>query len=236
MRQREDLAAVLAHDLGQPLRAISHLATRLEERLGSLDDPETRECLRGILAASSRARALVDSLRDFARIGAHPLRRAPTPLDAILDQALANLKVPLREARARVGREPLPTLDVDGIQLVRVFQNLLENALKFRGADPVEIQIRADRRPSGWEVAVRDCGIGLARDRVERIFDLFERGGAGEDVPGTGAGLAICARIVEAHGGRIWAEGSPGNGATFRFTLPVRRGGLHASPGPRLRP
>ncbi|MFQ5698138.1 MAG: ATP-binding protein [Myxococcota bacterium] len=219
MRQREELAAVLAHDLGQPLRAITHLAARLEERLGATDDRETRECLRGILAASSRARALVDSLHDFARIGSQPLRRAPTSLDAILDQALANLRVPLREAHARVGREPLPTLDVDGIQLVRVFQNLLENALKFRGKEPVEIEVRADRRPDGWAVAVRDRGIGLEHGRAERIFELFERGGASEDIPGTGAGLAVCERIIEAHGGRIWAEGAPGRGATFLFTL-----------------
>jgi signal transduction histidine kinase len=214
--ERDDVASVVAHDLSEPLRVIAHFAARLRAKRGS----DVAECAEGILGAVERMGALLESLREYARVGAHRLERHPTDLDAVLDQALANLKVALEENDARVARERLPTVEADGIQLVRVFQNLIDNAVKFRAERPPQIRVSASRDAQGYTLSVRDNGIGFDAENGRRIFGLFERAHPDEDYAGTGTGLAICARIIEQHGGRIWAASHPGSGSTFSFTIP----------------
>jgi light-regulated signal transduction histidine kinase (bacteriophytochrome) len=213
--ERDDVASVVAHDLSEPLRVIAHFAARLQEK----PDSEVPECAEKILGAASRMRALLESLREYARAGVHRIDRHPTDAEAVLNQALANLKVAIVESDARVTHERLPTLDIDGIQLVRVFQNLIANALKFRADRPPQVHVCASRDAEGYTFSVRDNGVGFENENAQRIFRLFERAHPGDDYAGTGTGLAICSRIVEQHGGRIWAVSHPGAGSTFYFTI-----------------
>jgi light-regulated signal transduction histidine kinase (bacteriophytochrome) len=145
---------------------------------------------------------------------------APVPLDAAVHWASMNLQTAIEETRASVTHDHLPTIIADHVQLVQLFQNLISNAIKYRLAErPPEIHISAEQVHQHYVVSVSDNGIGIHPDHAERIFGVFKRL-HGKDIPGTGIGLAICKRIVEKHGGRIWVESKPSKGATFRFTVP----------------
>ena len=133
---------------------------------------------------------------------------------------LANLRLAIAESQAIITHEPLPTVQADETQLLQLFQNLISNALKFRAGQPPQVHISAQPNDQGWLFSVQDNGIGLEAQYAERIFVIFQRLHTREDYPGTGIGLAICKRIVERHGGCIWVESQPGQGATFYFTLP----------------
>ena len=141
--------------------------------------------------------------------------------EAALGQAMANLQVAVAESSAVVTHETLPVVLADGTQLVQLFQNLIGNALKFRQAQPPQIHISATRQNQEWVFSVQDNGIGIEPQYAERIFVIFQRLHSKAEYAGTGIGLAICKRIVERHGGRIWFESQPGQGATFYFTLPI---------------
>jgi chemotaxis family two-component system sensor kinase Cph1 len=142
----------------------------------------------------------------------------------VLATAVENLRVAIQDSGALVTHEALPTVQGDASQLAVLLQNLIENAIKYRGDEPPYIHLSARRLPDAWELSVADNGAGIARDDQERIFVLLQRLGHGKGVPGTGIGLATCKKIVERHGGRIWVESEPGKGATFHFTI--------AAPGP----
>ena len=129
----------------------------------------------------------------------------------------------MRETGARITRDPLPTLRVDAGQMAQLFQNLIGNALKFRGERPPEVHVSAEQKPGHWVIAVRDNGIGIEPQYFERIFLIFQRLHTRKHYPGTGIGLAICKKIVERHGGAIWVESQPGQGSTFYFSIPNRR-------------
>jgi len=145
----------------------------------------------------------------------------PTDSGLLVHQALQNLQVQIADSGATVTVDPLPTVCADQMQLGMLWQNLLSNALKFRGREPPRIHISARRQDAEWVFAVRDNGIGLDPQLAERIFVVFQRLHTRTEYPGTGIGLAICKKIVEHHGGRIWVESAPGQGATFCFTLPA---------------
>jgi chemotaxis family two-component system sensor kinase Cph1 len=132
----------------------------------------------------------------------------------------ANLQVAIETSGLIITHDPLPTVDADEAQLIQLFQNLIGNALKFKGEDKPNVHIKAERTEQGWLFSVRDNGIGLDLEHADRIFLIFQRLHTLEEYPGSGMGLAICKRIVERHGGRIWVESEPGEGATFYFTLP----------------
>jgi PAS domain S-box-containing protein len=216
----EQFAYVSSHDLQEPLRMIhvflQLLARRYQGKLGS----EADEFIGFAVDGAVRMQKLIDDLLDYSRVGTRGKELLPLESGAALAQALDNLRLSIGESGATVTHEPLPTVMADESQLVRLFQNLVGNALKFRGEEPPRVDVRAEREEGKWLFSVRDNGIGIAREHFEKIFLIFQRVYSREEYPGTGIGLAVCKRIVERHGGRIWVDSEPGRGATFFFTLP----------------
>jgi signal transduction histidine kinase len=219
----EHFAYAASHDLQEPVRAVVMCLQLFQaDYIGKL---ETRadELIRHAVEGGARMRTLVDDLLRYARVSTRGTPLVPTDCTVVVTQALDNLKVVLEESGAVVTYEPLPTVLADATQLLRVFQNLLSNALKFRTAAPPTVHISAERQESAWLFAVRDNGMGIEPQYAERIFVIFQRLHTRSEYPGTGMGLALCKKIVERHGGRIWVESALGQGATFFFTLPHGR-------------
>ena len=215
-RMEADLASyanVVAHDLSEPVAGISMLVSLLERRP---EQPPPPAVLQQLRASSERARDLIDGVLLHARAGELTVERVP--LAEVVADVVADLRPRLDDARAAVAVGPLPEVDGDPQQLRRVLQNLLANAVKFRAEAPLRIEVSAMRDSHEWVVTVRDNGIGVSPEQAGRIFGMFAR--ADRERDGTGIGLAVCRRIVEAHGGRIWVEPAAGGGSAFRFTLP----------------
>ena len=215
-RMEADLASyanVVAHDLSEPVAGISMLVSLLERRP---EQPPPPAVLQQLRASSERARDLIDGVLLHARAGELTVERVP--LAELVADVVADLRPRLDDARAAVAVGPLPEVDGDPQQLRRVLQNLLANAVKFRAEAPLHIEVSAMRDSHEWVVTVRDNGIGVSPEQAGRIFGMFAR--ADRERDGTGIGLAVCRRIVEAHGGRIWVEPAAGGGSAFRFTLP----------------
>jgi signal transduction histidine kinase len=206
-------ADVVAHDLSAPLAGIAMLVNVLELRP---DEPPAPEVLHELRATSGRARELVDGVLDYARSGELVLE--PVSLEAVAAEVVTDLRVQLEAAGASVVTRELPEVRADPRQLRRVLQNLVGNALKFHGHEPPRVEITAGHGGEEWIVTVRDNGIGVSREDARRIFGMFTR--VERRVEGSGIGLAVCRRVVEAHGGRIWVEPAEGGGSAFRFTLP----------------
>lgn len=217
----EQFAYVASHDLKEPLRAVAGCVSLLERRYRDQLDERGGELIRHAVEGSTRMQQLIDDLLAYSRVGTRGARFAPVALDEALDAALRNLAVSITESGAEVSREGLPTVEADAAQLTSVLQNLLGNALKFCTRAP-RIHVSARRDGEAWVVSVADDGIGVAPEFAERIFGVFQRLHTRTEYPGTGIGLAICKKIVERHGGRIWLESAPGAGATFHFSLPSR--------------
>jgi len=207
-------AEVVAHDLREPILAMSLLVTLLERNAAEPPPAEVLEQLRG---STARARELIDCVLDYARAGV--LQTERVALSGLLSEVEQDLRARLDEERATIEAGALPEVNGDPQQLRRVLQNLVANALKFRSEAPPRVDVSAERGSREWIVSVRDNGIGVQPEQAGRIFGLFSRGGG--DVDGLGIGLAMCRRIVEAHGGRIWVEPGEGGGSAFRFTLPL---------------
>jgi signal transduction histidine kinase len=207
-------ADMVAHDLREPVTGIAHLVTLLERRAETPPDPAVLDLLK---ASTERARELIDGVLAYARAG--ELDLAPVELGALMDDVAADLRPRLEEAGATLEADALPAVRGDARQLRRLLQNLVSNAVKFRRADqPPRVTVSASAGREGWVVSVEDNGIGVAADDAARIFGMFAR--ASGEQEGSGIGLAVCRRVVEAHGGRIWVEARNGGGSTFRFTLP----------------
>jgi signal transduction histidine kinase len=206
-------ADVVAHDLREPVTGIAHLVTLLERRADTAPDPAVLDLLRG---STERARELIDGVLAYAHAG--ELELAPVGLPALMDEVAADLRPRLDEADATLEVEELPEVRGDARQLRRLLQNLVSNAVKFRGDDPPHVTVSARAGRDGCVVSVEDNGAGVAAEDAARIFGMFAR--ASGDHDGTGIGLAVCRRVVEAHGGRIWVEPRDGGGSAFRFTLP----------------
>ncbi len=215
-RMEEELVAyadVVAHDLSAPLAGIAMLVNVLELRP---DEPPAPAVLQELRATADRARELVDGVLDYARSG--ELVVETTSLQRLTADVAADLRPQLAETGATFVVGELPEVRADPRQLRRVLQNLVGNALKFRGEDTPRVEVAADRGREEWIVTVRDNGIGVGREDARHIFGMFSR--VERRVEGSGIGLAVCRRIVEAHGGRIWVEPAEGGGSAFRFTLP----------------
>jgi PAS domain S-box-containing protein len=219
----QQFAYVTSHDLQEPLRGMISFAQMLTRRYGGQLDEEADRFLEYIVSGAYRMKGLIDSLLTYSRvINVEAVPFTPVPLEAAVHWASMNLQAIIEETRASITHDQLPTVLADHVQLVQLFQNLISNAVKYRvPARPPQIHISAEQTDQHCLVSVRDNGIGIHPDHTQRIFGVFKRLHS-TDIPGTGIGLAICKRIVEKHGGSIWVESQPGEGATFRFTVPCK--------------
>jgi PAS domain S-box-containing protein len=220
----EQFAYVASHDLQEPLRMVSSFTQLLAQRYKNKLDKEADEFIAYAVDGANHMQRLINDLLSYSRVGTRGKPPEPVPADAALDRALENLGIAVEESRAQIEREPLPTVTADEVQLIRVFQNLIANAIKFRGDDPPRIYIGCQARDSEWVFSIRDNGIGIDPQYLERIFIIFQRLHKRGQYPGTGIGLAICKKIILRHGGRIWVESEPGKGSTFYFSMPKTGG------------
>jgi light-regulated signal transduction histidine kinase (bacteriophytochrome) len=219
----EQFAYVASHDLQEPLRMMSSYMQLIEQRYKSKLDADADEFIMYAVDGASRMQSMIDDLLAYSRVGTRGKPFEQTDSAAVLDQVLANLKVVIEESGAVVTHDALPTGMTDISQLAQVFQNLIDNAIKFRSDKPPEVHVGVEERGDEWVFSVRDNGIGIAPEYHERIFQVFQRLHGRGEYPGTGIGLAICKRIAERHGSRIWVESEPGKGSTFYFTIYERR-------------
>jgi light-regulated signal transduction histidine kinase (bacteriophytochrome) len=165
--------------------------------------------------------ALIDDLLTFSRVGRQGLAPQNADCNAAVETACKNLENAIRESGGQVEHDRLPVIVADGRLLIQLFQNLISNSIKFRGSEPPRIRISAEKQKQEWSFAIADNGIGIAPQHAQGIFGIFKRLHTHEEYPGSGIGLSICKKIVEQHGGRIWVESAPGQGATFKFVLPT---------------
>jgi len=220
----ERFAHVASHDLQEPLRTVTSYLQLLARRFKGQLPGDANEMIAHTLDAAKRMKRLINDLLSLARVGTRPISLAPTRCGQVLDEAVSNLGQAMKECGAELTRDSLPVLAADASQLAELLQNLIGNALKFRSKEPPRIHVSAVQRGDEWVFSVRDNGIGISPKHAERIFVAFQRLHGQAEYPGSGIGLAICKKIVERHGGRIWVESREGEGATFYFTIPVQRG------------
>jgi PAS domain S-box-containing protein len=233
-RSNQELAQfayVASHDLQEPLRMVTSYLQLLERRYTEQLDNDAHEFIGYAVGGARHMKELINDLLEYSRVGSRAEPLQPVDLEEVFRRALAHLAPSIEELGARVTRDPLPTALADDSQLEQVFLNLLSNALKFRGPAAPRIHVSARRLDGTWRFSVADNGIGIEAQFFERIFVLFQRLHTREHYPGTGIGLAICKKIVERHGGRIWVESEPGKGTTFHFTLHAADGGDHEQDG-----
>lgn len=216
----QQFAYVASHDLQSPLRSISSFVQLIERRCADQVDAQARGWMRSAAEATQRLSTLIRDLLEVSRIDSRAQSFVPVDLEGVLDDAVALLGETIRDAGAVIRRQPLPVVNGDRSQLVQLLQNLIGNAVKYRGPEAPEIAISADQLEGECRIKVSDNGIGIAPDQHERVFEIFRRLHTQKAYPGTGIGLAVCRRVVTRHGGRIWVESQSDRGSTFVFTLP----------------
>lgn len=202
---------------------ISSYLQLLERRYRGHIDKDADEFINYAVDGANRLQKMINDLLAFSRVGTRGRPFERTDCNAVLGNVLANLSLAVEDSGAAVKVERLPTVEGDESQLTQLFQNLLENAIKFKSEKSPEIIVLAERRGEEWVFSVKDNGIGIDPKFHDRLFVIFQRLHAGGKYPGTGIGLAICKRIVERHSGRIWVESEIGKGSTFRFTIPDKK-------------
>ena len=217
----EQFSYVASHDLQAPLSTISGYAQLLEKRCHNQLDAQGNKFIRNIVNSCERMQALIDDLLEYSRVG-----RSEKPFDVIdcnlvFEDACANLQLAIRQDQASVTRGDLPRIRGDSFQLLQLFQNLIGNAIKYRSSEAPMVRVSASRQGDSWVFSVQDNGIGIAEQYHPRIFQLFQRLHSQKQYSGTGIGLAICQRIVDRHGGRLWVESEPNRGSTFYFSIPI---------------
>jgi signal transduction histidine kinase len=216
----ERFAYVASHDLKEPLRMVTSYTTLLARRYKGKLDSDADEFINYAVDGAVRMEQLIQDLLLYSRAGIRDWCFKPVDCEVVLAHALANLQTALKETGALVTHDLLPTVQGDDTQLVQVFQNLIGNGIKFRGEVTPCIHVSIKDQKTEWVVGIQDNGIGIDPEYADRIFVIFQRLHSRADYPGNGIGLAICKKVIENHGGRIWLKSVPGKGATFYFTIP----------------
>ena len=217
-KELEEYAYVASHDLKEPLHVVSSFVYLLEKRFQPKLEDEEKKYLKFIKEGVGQAQRLIKDLLEYSRIGKEKLIET-VDTSSVLAEVLANLKIVIDESGAAIRCNAMPQITANRLEMVQLFQNLTVNAIKYRSQRPLEIQINARPEHDGWIFSIKDNGIGIDPQFKERIFDMFQRLHPKNEYSGTGIGLAVCKKIVENHGGKIWFDSSPGEGATFYFTI-----------------
>jgi PAS domain S-box-containing protein len=218
----QQFAYVSSHDLQEPLRMVISYLSLLDKKYKDQLDPNAQEYLHYAVEGGMRMRELIDDLLEYSRVDTQVKEFGPVLMNEVVEDVIKVLKAPIDEGGAKIFVDPLPTIIADRSQMVQVMQNLIGNAIKFRGKEKPTINVSASRRAREWLFSIKDNGIGLNMQYSDKIFEMFQRLHAREEYPGTGVGLAVAKKIIERHGGRIWVESKEGKGATFFFTIPIR--------------
>ena len=226
----QQFAYVASHDLQEPLRMVASYTELLGKRYKGKLDQDADEFIGYAVDGATRMQRLIRDLLEYSRVGSERKSFEQTDCEVVFQQAMQNLSASVRERHAEVTHDPLPIVHANPTHLTQVFQNLIGNALKFQGESPSKIHVGAKALPDGWEFSVRDNGVGIPADQLDRIFSIFQRLHGQSEYPGTGIGLAICKRIVEKYGGQIRVESEPGKGSIFYFTLATSREGMGPMP------
>lgn len=221
----QQFAYVASHDLQEPLRMVTSYVQLLRKRYQGRLDEDADTFIQFAVDGALRMQKLIGGLLEYSRVGTRAKPFVPVDSEAALSEAVSNLQAAIEEAGAVITHGPLPEVVADAVQLVQLLQNLIANAIKFRGVEPPRIAIRCEGTDGEWVFSVQDNGIGIAPEHQQRVFQVFERLHTEAEYPGTGIGLAVCRRIAERHGGRIWVESEVGKGTTFFFAI---------RPGPRI--
>lgn len=223
-RSNQELATfaeVVAHDLQAPLRGVQGHLDLLSKRAGASLDDSAKRLVSNAVAEAERMGAQIRDLLAYARVRSEPPETRVIDTGESLRRALEMLRAPMEDVKAEVTHGSLPVLVADPLRMTQLFQNLVENAVKFRTEAAPRVRVSAERRGEEWEFTVSDNGIGIEEKSRERVFGVFQRLHSRAEYPGTGIGLAICRKIVEGHGGRIWVDAADGGGSAFHFTIPA---------------
>ena len=221
----EQFAYVASHDLQEPLRMVSSYTQLLARRYKGKLDADADDFIAYAVDGANHMQMLINDLLTYSRVSTRGKPFEPTDCEAVVDRLHVNLRAAVEESDAVMTHDSLPTVMADASQLAQLFQNLIGNAIKFHGEEPPRVHVSVEQKGNEWVFSVRDNGIGINPEYADRIFTIFQRLHTRE-YPGTGIGLAICKKIVERHGGRIWMESQPGKGSIFYFTIPVRESGI----------
>ena len=212
---------VASHDLREPLRMINSFVQLLKEAAGDKLGAEANEYMQFAMEGAQRIQKLIDDLMSYTKLGAQSKSLQKVDLNAIFQESMFNLQMAAEEKKAEITCDSLPVVEADPTQMVLLFQNLLGNAIKFNGKENPKVKLTVGREGGFWLFNVWDNGIGIDPQYFEKIFVVFQRLHSRSEYPGTGIGLALCKKIVELHGGKIWVESEPGKGSVFHFTIPI---------------
>ena len=219
----EQFAYVASHDLQEPLRMVASYTQLLGKRHGDKLEGDAKEFMAYIVDGAGRMKQLIEDLLAYSRVGTRGREFKPVKLETVVARARISLRAAREESGGELTNDPLPEVQGDDLQLFQLLQNLAGNALKFRGAAPPRVHVSSAEKEHEYEISVQDNGIGIDPQYFGRIFMVFQRLHDKGQFPGTGIGLAICKKVVDRHGGRIWVESTPGQGSCFKFTLPKQR-------------
>ena len=220
-RDLEQFAYIASHDLQEPLRMVAIYTQLLAERYAGKLDADADKYIHYSVDGALRMQKLVQDLLAFSRVGRQSVALRSTDCNEVFEAALKNLEAAMQQSGAVARHAHLPVVIADSSQLIQVFQNLVGNAIKFRGSQPPVIRVDAEMKGKEWVFSVSDNGIGIAPEHAENVFEVFRRLHTRTEYPGNGIGLAICKKVIEQHGGRIWVESQVDHGSTFKFTFPV---------------